>query len=95
MVVHCHGQSLFSDILPDDVLVEETADLGWFGNTDSGGLAARVFTQFLVEDTLANIDATVTDIDTGTGDEFTHLGVAFATERAHRQVRCAGHKSGS
>jgi hypothetical protein len=55
-------------------------------------LSTRIFIQFLVENAFANVDAAIADVNTGTGDEFAHLGVAFATEGTHRQVRGARHK---
>ena len=40
-------------------------------------LPARVLVQLLVEDALADVDATVANVDARAGDELAHLGVAL------------------
>jgi hypothetical protein len=54
-------------------------------------LTPGVFVELLIEDALANVDTTVADVNTGPGNQFAHLGVAFATEGAHGEVGSAGH----
>jgi hypothetical protein len=47
--------------------------------------------QFLTENGRADVDAFVTNIDAGTGDEFFDLRVTFATEGTHGEIVCACH----
>ena len=70
--------------LPDDVLVEEIVDLGRLGQLvelDLTGLG-----QLLLDDLVAEIDALVTDVDAGAGDQFLDLLLALPAERALEQV---------
>src|SRR5689334_17131792 len=91
MVVDRDRERLLRDVLADYILVERTADFRRFRHPHGRGLAPRVFVQLLIEDTLANVDATVADVDTRPGDQFAHLRVALATEAAHCEVRGASH----
>src|SRR5207237_10350395 len=77
--------------LADDGWVERRAAIRRFGPADVSRLAARTFIERLVEDAFAGVDATVANIDAGTGNQLAHLGVAFATKRAHGEIGSAGH----
>ena len=91
MVVHCHRQRLFGDVLANDILIKRAPDFCRLGHADIGRLTPRVFVQFFIENTLANVDAAIADINAGTGDQFAHLCMALATEGAHGEVGSAGH----
>src|SRR6266487_4567988 len=91
MIVDRHRKRFLGDILADDVLIEQAADLHRLRHTNGGRLASRVFVKFFVEDALADVDAAVANVNARPGDQLAHLGVAFATKRAHGQVRGAGH----
>src|SRR6266404_1096701 len=91
MIVDRHRKRFLGDILADDVLIEQSADLHRLRHTNGGRLASRVFVEFFVEDALADVDAAVANVNARAGDQLAHLGVAFATKRAHGQVRGAGH----
>src|ERR1700730_6280350 len=91
MIVDRHRKRLFGNVLTDHMLIEQSPDFHRFRHPNIRRLPPRVFVEFLVEDALADIDATVTNVDAGTGDQLAHFGVALATERAHRQVRSASH----
>ena len=95
MVVDGDRKGLLRDVLPDDILVEGSPDFRRFRDPNSRRLPPGVFVQFLVEDAFADIDATVANVDPGTGDELAHLGVAFAAEGAHCEVRSACHRCAS
>src|SRR5215213_195933 len=91
MIVDRDRERLFRHILPDHILVERTPDLDRIRDPNVGGLAPRVLVQLFIEDALADVDATVANVNAGTGDQLPHLRVAFATEGAHREVGSAGH----
>ena len=91
MIVHRDRKRLLCDFLADHILIEGAPDLHRFGHPDIGGLTACVFVELLVENALADVDAAVADIDARAGNQFTHLSVAFATERTHCEVGGAGH----
>src|SRR5205085_7250960 len=91
MIVDRNRERLLRDVLSDHILVERTADIRRLRHPNGRRLPASVFVQFLVENAFADVDATVADVNAGTGDEFTHLRVAFATERAHGEVGSARH----
>jgi len=95
MVVDRDRKGFLRDVLPNDILVEGSANFRRFGDPNSRRLPPGVFVQFLVEDAFADIDATVANIDPGTGDQLAHLGVALPAERAHCEVRSPCHKSAS
>src|SRR2546423_2515056 len=79
MIVDRDRERLLCDVLPDHVLVERMPNVRWFRHPNSRGLPARILVQFLVEDAFADVDATVANIDPGSGDQFAHLGVAKAS----------------
>ena len=91
MIVHRDRKRLLRDVLADDILVERAPDLRRLRHANGRRLPARVLVQLLVEDAFADVDATVANVDAGTGDELAHFRVAFATEGAHREVGSAGH----
>ena len=91
MIVDRDRERLLRDVLADHILVERAPNLRRLRNANGRRLPARVFVQFLVEDAFADVDATVANVDAGTGDELAHLRVAFATEGAHGEVGSASH----
>src|ERR1022692_4720763 len=78
MVVNCDRQRLFGDVLADHILIERTPDFDGFRNADGRRLTARILVELFVENALADINATVADVDARTGYELAHLGVALA-----------------
>ena len=86
------GENLLGLVLADDMVVEFPHDVGGFRHADGGLLLAGLIRQFLVEDAFADGDATVANVNTGTGDELAHLRVAFATEGTHREIAGPGHE---
>src|SRR5205823_12503510 len=93
MVMDRDRKSFFRDVLANDILIERSANFRRFGHPNGRRLAPGVFVQLLIEDAFANIDATVANIDPGTGDQLPHFGMALPAERAHREVRSPCHKS--
>src|ERR1022692_5315682 len=91
MVVNCDRQRLFGDVLADHILIERTPDFDGFRNADGRRLTARILVKLFVENALADVNATVADVDARTGDELAHLGVALATKRAHCEVGSPRH----
>ena len=72
------------DVLPDDVALEEIADLrglGQFIEFDVVGVG-----EFLFDDLVAKIDALVTDIYAGARNELFNLLLTLSAERALQQV---------
>ena len=68
MVVDRDRKGFLRDVLSDDVLVEGSANFSRLGDPNSRRLPPGVFVQLLIEDAFADIDATVANIDPGTGD---------------------------
>ena len=91
MVVHRHRKCLLGDLLPDHILIESAPNFCRFRHADIGGLTPGIFVEFFIEDALSNVDAAIADVNARPGDELTHLGMALAAERAHSEVRGAGH----
>src|SRR5262245_63424400 len=84
MVVDRDRQRLLGLFLADHVRVEELVDLARLGQAvplELGGLG-----QFLFDDLVAEIDALVTDVDTGASDELLDLLLALSAERALQEV---------
>src|SRR5438477_9721719 len=93
MVMDRDRTGFLRDILSNDILIEGSANFRRLGDPNSRRLPSGVLVQFLVEDAFTDIDATVANIDPGTGDQLAHLGVALPAERAHWEVRSPCHKS--
>ena len=84
VVVDRDGEGALGGVLTDDVALEELADLRGLGQLvelDVIGVGELLF-----DDLVAQIDALVTDVHAWSGDEFLHLLLALATERALQQV---------
>src|SRR5882672_2782360 len=90
VVVHRHRQDLLRDLLADDVLVEDAADLARRRQVGLGGLAAFVGRALLADDVVAQLDALVADEHRGAGDELPHLVLALAAEGAVEELLAAG-----
>src|SRR5699024_11867424 len=84
VVVHRHCERPLRVVLPDDVLLEEIADLVRFRQLVELHLA-RLGKLFL-DDLVAEFDALIADIHTRSCDELFHLFLALATERTLEQV---------
>ena len=92
MIMDSDRERFLRGVLTDYVLIKRAPDIYRLRNADRRRLPPRIFIQLFIEDAFANIDATVANINARTGDQLSHLGVAFATEGTHRQVRGARHK---
>ena len=68
MVVDCHRERLFGDVLADHVLIQSAPDFCRFRHTDVRGLTPSVLAELLVENALANVDAAIADINARTSD---------------------------
>jgi hypothetical protein len=84
VVVNRHRERLLRNILTDDVRVQEVVDLARLGQLGEADVGALV--QLLLDDLVTEIDALVTDIYAGSGDELLHLLLALSAERALQQV---------
>ena len=84
MVVDGHGQRALGGVLPDDVALEEIADLRGLGQLvefDVVGVG-----QLLFDDLVAEVDALVADVHAGARNELFDLLLALSAERALQQV---------
>src|SRR6516225_10145605 len=91
MIVHSHRKRLLGEVLTDYVLIQRAPDFRGLRHANIRRLAPGVFVEFLIEDALANVYAAVADVNARPGNQFSDLGVAFAAEGAHGEVRSAGH----
>src|SRR5260370_32466880 len=82
VIVDCHRECLFGDLLADLILIKGAADFCWFRNPDVGGLTPSVLIALLIQNTLTNIRTAIADINTRTADYVAHLGITFSAERA-------------
>ena len=71
-------------LLADDVVVQELEDLAGLGKVLEGELGR--LGELLVDDVVAQVDALVADVDTGTGDQLLDLLLRLAAEAALHQV---------
>ena len=82
MVVHRHRQDALGSLLADHVLIEQGGDFlrrRQVGFGTGHRLDAR---RFITDDVVAQVDALVANEHGRAGDEFLHLVLAFAAERA-------------
>ena len=86
MIVHRHRKRLFGGVLPNHILIKSFANLCRLGDSDVRGLTTGILIELFIQNAFANIDAAVANINSRTGDEFSHFRVAFATEGAHGEV---------
>src|SRR6266567_5632411 len=84
VVVDGDRQDLLGLLLPDDVVVQVLVDLTGLGEVVELDLGA--LRELLFDDLVAEIDALVADVHTGTGDELLDLLLALPAERALQQV---------
>jgi hypothetical protein len=49
-------------------LIQGLSDFCRFGHPDNGGLTPCILVEFLIKNTLANVDAAIADINAGPGD---------------------------
>ncbi len=70
MVVHRHAQHLLGILLADDILIQETLDVGGaLENEAALHLVAGALVQLLADDVLGLGDAAVADVPGDTGDK--------------------------
>ena len=91
MIVNSHRKNLLGLLLADDVLVELAHDFRGLRHANRGLLFARFVVELLIKDPFADGDATVTDVNAGSGDELANLRVAFATKGAHCEIARPSH----
>ena len=84
VVVDRHRERLLGLLLADHVGVEELEDLPRLGQLVEADLGALA--ELFLDDLVAEVDALVTDVNAGAGDELLHLLLRFATEGALQQI---------
>jgi hypothetical protein len=84
VVVDRDGEDLLRVVLPDDVVVEERADLARGGQLVEVQLTG--VGELLLDDLVAEVDALVADVHAGPGDELLDLLLRLAAERALQQL---------
>ena len=78
MVVDRNGQRLLRLVLADHILIENVTNFLRFRNILESDFS--VIAEFLCDDLIAELDALITDIDTGPCHEFPHLLLRLAAE---------------
>ena len=96
VIVNSDGEDFFRVLLSDDEVVEVLEKFRWCWNSvfeQAGEILGwlRLPGEFFAEDGRTDVDALITDVDAGTGDELFDLRVTFATEGTHGEIICAGH----
>src|SRR6185369_13996660 len=91
MIVHRHGQSLFRMFLADAMEVQLPFDFRGFRDVEFRQLLPMLRTQFLVEDVLADDDATVANVNPRPLNELLDFRVRFSAEAAKRELGGPGH----
>jgi hypothetical protein len=89
VVVYRDREDLLRLHLADDVLVEDVADLVRAGQVALRRLRRRVGSDLLADDVVAEVDALVADEYRRARDEFPHLVLALAAERAVQELLAA------
>ncbi len=84
VVVHRDRQDLLRRLLPDDVVVQELVDLTRLGQVVE--LQLGRLGELFLDDLVAEVDALVTDVDAGAGDQLLDLLLRLAAERALQQL---------
>jgi hypothetical protein len=78
VIVNGYSEFLFGPVLPNDVLIEKSLDLGRLGKMYV--LRGRLVVLVLVDDVLTNPHALITDENRGTSDQFTNIILALVAE---------------
>jgi hypothetical protein len=91
MVVNGDGEGPFGRLLADDVFLQEVEDLPGLGQFEAAKIGD--FGKFLFDDFVAKLNALITDVDTGPGNELAHLLLALSAERALQQIRALANPS--
>jgi hypothetical protein len=84
MVVDGDGEGSLGGFLANDVLLQGIEDLPRLGQLK--GAEVRYLGQLLFNDFVAQVNALITDVDAGAGNELADLLLAFSTERALEQI---------
>ncbi len=84
VVVDRDRKDLLGVLLADDVVVQELVDLFRLGQLVEGQLGG--VGQLLGDDVVAQLDALIADVDTGTGDQLLDLLLRLPAEAALHQI---------
>ena len=91
MIVHCDSWRLLCLLLSDHILIQISKKVLGFRHTEFGLDFLFLLMQLLFEDTATHVDATVTNVDPGTGDQFFDFCMALSAEGTHREIRSSCH----
>jgi hypothetical protein len=78
MLVDSNGQTFFSFVLADNVLIKEVFDFAWLGKRRP--CSYRLSLLIVSDDLVADVDALIADIDRWPGNEFLHLVLRLSAE---------------
>src|ERR1700730_11111774 len=91
MVVYRYRKHLLGPFLTNHVLIKLPSDFRRLRHAESCRLPTGILVEFLIKDALADVNTIIANIDTRSGNEFAHLRMAFATERAHGEIGSPSH----
>jgi hypothetical protein len=91
MVVNGDGEGALGRLLADDVLLQEVENLAGLRQFKAAQIGN--FRELLFDDFVAQLNALITDVDTGPGNELAHLLLALSAERALQQIRALANPS--
>jgi hypothetical protein len=91
VLVDGNRQALLGFVLSDYILIKKTLDLTGLGHRWAGG---NGFCLLIVgNDLIADVNAFITDVDGGTGNQFLNFILRLTTERtAQRVVGSSNHR---
>jgi hypothetical protein len=78
-------------LLPDHILIELGKEVFGLRHGELGGDFLLFLMELFFEDAAADVDATVTDVNSGTGDKFFDFSVALSAEGTHREIGSSCH----
>ena len=78
VVINSHRQGLFCLVLPDDVLIQDSADVLRF--RDVLQLYLNVLAELLLDNFVTELNTFITDVDARSGHKFPDLFLRLAAE---------------
>jgi hypothetical protein len=79
MLINGNGQTLLRFVLPDDIFIEKIFYILRFRKIRANSGSFRAFV--VVNDLITDVDAFITDVNAGTGDQLSDIVLGLAAKR--------------